>query len=163
MLREPALSGRDLLALARALRARTRALGVGLWVNDRLDVAALVAADGAHLAGRSVGVDDARRLLGAGATISVACHAPDEVLAARTAGADAATLSPIFASPQKGAPLGLDALRSARLALGPAPGFSLVALGGIDESVVLPCLAAGADGVAAIRADLLACATRAPG
>lgn len=155
MVRDPALPARELVGLGRALRAATRAVGAHLWVNDRLDVAALVDADGVHLGRRSVSVDDARRFLGPSIAVSIACHDVDEVLAARTAGADACTLSPIFASPGKGAPLGTGALVAARAALGPAPGFALVALGGVDRATAGACLAAGADGVAAIRADLL--------
>ena len=155
LLRDPAVPPRDLLTLARDLRAATRAVGARLWVNDRLDVAALVEADGVHLGRRSVGVDDARCLLGTSITVSVACHDVDEVLAARDSGADAATLSPIFASPGKGAPLGVEALAAARARLGPDPRFALIALGGVDHASSGSCLAAGADGLAAIRADLL--------
>jgi thiamine-phosphate pyrophosphorylase len=85
--------------------------------------------------------------------VSVACHAPSDVVAAAREGADAAVLSPIFASPGKGAPLGPAALAEARRALDDA-GFShvhLVALGGIDASRAPSCFAAGAGGVAAIR------------
>lgn len=160
LLRDPALPARDLLELARELRAATRATGARLWVNDRLDVASLVEADGVHLGRRSVGIDDARRLLGATVAVSVACHDVDEVVAARAAGADAATLSPIFASPGKGAPLGVEALGAARARLGPDPRFTLIALGGVDPDTARRCLAAGADGVAAIRADLLALPAR---
>lgn len=156
LLRDPGLAPRDLLALARRLRAATRAVGVRLWVNDRLDVAALVGADGVHLGRRSVAVADARRLLGA-VTVSVACHAPDEVVAARDAGADACTLSPIFASPGKGPPLGLGVLREARAGLAAAgDDFAILALGGVDARSTPDVLAAGASGIAAIRADVLA-------
>lgn len=170
LLRDPALPARALVALARDLRAATRAVGARLWVNDRLDVALLVGADGVHLGGRSVGIEDARRLLGSAVTVSVACHEVREVLAARDAGADACTLSPIFASPGKGAPLGLHAVAAARAALGADPRFALLALGGVDRATAAACLAAGADGVATIRGDLLGApldepprATRPPG
>lgn len=154
MLRDPQLSSQRLLALARRLRDRTRAVGALLWVNDRLDVAALAGADGVHLGRRSVAIEEARRFLGSSCSISIACHDVEEVLSARDRGADAATLSPIFASPGKGSPLGLEAIRQARARLGDAPGFTLLALGGVDASNVAPCLEAGADGAAAIRADL---------
>jgi thiamine-phosphate pyrophosphorylase len=155
MVRDPALPSRALLALARRLRAATRAVGARLWVNDRLDVAALVEADGVHLGRRSVAVADARRLLGA-VTVSVACHDVGEVIAARAAGADACTLSPIFPSPGKGTPLGPEALREARAQLAGDDRFLLVALGGLDASNAAEARSAGADGIAAIRADVLA-------
>jgi len=152
-LRDPELSSRALLALGARLRDRTRALGARLVVNDRIDLALALGADGVHLGRRSVSVDDARALLGDAAWISVACHDLSDVEAARRAGASAVTLSPIFASPGKGAPLGLAALGEARRALAGSQ-VGLVALGGIDAATAEACLAAGADGVALIRADL---------
>lgn len=154
-LRDPELSGRALFDLGVRLRAAARAAGAALVVNDRLDLALALGAEGAHLGRRSVAVADARALLGRAAWISVACHAVAEVVRAAEQGADAALLSPIFASPGKSAPLGVEALRRAREALA-ARGLALqlVALGGIDAGNAAACLAAGADAVAAIRADL---------
>jgi len=163
-LRDPALSGRELFALGERLRRATRTLGIGFIVNDRLELAVALEADGVHLGRRSVGVRDARALVGAGAWISVSCHAPEDVGAALDADIDAVLLSPIFASPGKGAPLGLEGLRRAR-ALFAAHGerrrpLSLYALGGVDAGSVRSCLEAGADGVAAIRADLVSTLAR---
>jgi thiamine-phosphate pyrophosphorylase len=157
-LRDPELPSRELLALGARLRERTRALGVGLVVNDRLDLALAVEADGVHLGRRSVAIEDARALLGPrrpDVWISVSCHSVAEVDEAARLGADAVLLSPIFASPGKGSPLGLGALREARARLdGHERRPSLVALGGVDDANVAACFEAGADGVAAIRADL---------
>jgi thiamine-phosphate pyrophosphorylase len=154
-LRDPQLSGRALLDLGARLRSATRALGAALVVNDRLDLALALGADGVHLGRRSVAVADARQLLGNGAWISVACHGIGDVVQAALDGADAAVLSPIFPSPGKGAPLGPDALTSARAALSTRGlAIQLVALGGVDGESFAACFAAGADAVAAIRADL---------
>jgi thiamine-phosphate pyrophosphorylase len=78
----------------------------------------------------------------------------DEVVRAAGEGADAAVLSPIFSSPGKGAPLGVEALAAARAAVGAR--VQLVALGGVTAASAAACFAAGADAVAAIRADLRA-------
>lgn len=150
-LRDPELSGKALYALGLRLREATAGLGVGLVVNDRLDVARVLGADGVHLGRRSVGVADARAIVGEGAWISVACHDAEDAARAAEEGADAAVLAPIFATPGKGAPLGVVALREARRRL-PAR-CALVAMGGVDAASAPACLAAGADGVAAIRAD----------
>jgi len=150
-LREPDLTGRALFQLGRRLREATQAAGIALIVNDRLDLALALGADGAHLGRRSVSVADARAVLGPRIWVSVACHAVSEVSRAADAGADAALLSPIFPSPGKGPPLGVDALRSASAAPGALP---VIALGGIDEARAGACFGAGAQGVAAIRADL---------
>jgi thiamine-phosphate pyrophosphorylase len=154
-LRDPGLSSRELLALGQALRHRTRDLGMRLLINDRLDVALAVEADGVHLGRLSMAIADARTMLGSKAIVSVSCHAIEEVARAADEGADAALLSPIFASPGKGAPLGLDALTKARALVGDR--LALIALGGVTQQLAAACLDAGAHGVAAIRADLVSC------
>ncbi len=154
-LRDPGLSSHALADLGVRLRAATRSLGASLIVNDRLDLALALGADGVHLGRRSVSIADARAVLGPSAWISVACHDVDDVIRAATEGADAITLSPIFASPGKGTPLGPAALQIARSALG-GRRVALIALGGVDVATAPSCFEAGADGVASIRADLTA-------
>jgi thiamine-phosphate pyrophosphorylase len=152
-LRDPELPARALLALGARLREATRARGAALVVNDRLDLALALGADGAHLGRCSVSVAEARALLPPGAWISVACHAVADVARAAAEGADAAVLSPIFPSPGKGPAIGLEALRAAR-GQAPSEAFQLIALGGVDAAGATACFAAGADAVASIRADL---------
>ena len=154
-LRDPHLSGRDLWALATLLRARTTALGISLIINDRLDVACAVQADGVHLGRRSATPGDARALLGESTWISVTAHSTEEVATAAIRRPDAVVLSPICASPGKTTPLGLDALRRARQILEQqSPRPHLIALGGIDPTNARQALQAGADAVATIRANL---------
>lgn len=152
-LREKDLGGRELLALALAVGKACAEARQLFLVNDRLDVAILVGADGVHLPSAGVPVSDARRLLGPAKLIGRSCHSRDEVEAARGAGADYATFSPIHDTPSKrqyGPPLGLDALREAA-----ALELPLVALGGITAENAPEALGAGAVGVAAIRAWLV--------
>jgi thiamine-phosphate pyrophosphorylase len=154
-LRDPELPTRALLDLGIRLREATRALGAALVVNDRLDLALAVGADGVHLGRRSVTVGDARAILPAGTWISASCHALADVVRAAEEGVDAAVLSPIFASPGKGRALGVEALCEARAALDVRGSTtSLVALGGVTAENAEACFAAGAGAVAAIRADL---------
>jgi thiamine-phosphate pyrophosphorylase len=149
-LRAKEMGARDLLALARALREVVRAAGQRLLVNDRLDVAIAAGADGVHLPSRGVPAADARRLLGRGAIVAASCHSVAEVRRALEGGADFATFGPVFETPSKrayGPPVGLEALgEAARL------GLPLVALGGVDAANAPSAVAAGAVGVAAIRA-----------
>ena len=148
-LREKDLGGRALLQLARALRRACDEAGQLLLINDRLDVALAVGADGVHLPSAGVPVADARRLLGPTALIGRSCHSLAEVQAARAGGADYATFSPIFDTPSKrqyGAPLGLAALVEAA-----DVGLPLVALGGITPENASAARGAGAVGVAAVR------------
>jgi thiamine-phosphate pyrophosphorylase len=157
-LREKDLGGRDLLALARALRPRVEAAGQAFLVNDRIDVALASGAHGIHLPSRGIPPAEARRLLGPQAWIGVSCHAVEEVRRAREGGADFATFGPLFDTPSKrayGPPVGL-----ARLAEAAVLGLPLVGLGGVDEARAPAVMAAGASGVAAIRAWL---ATADPG
>ncbi len=151
-LREKDLGGRDLLVLARALGEICHARGQRLLVNDRLDVALAAGADGVHLPAAGVPPADARRLLGPDALVGVSCHSADDVARALEGGASYATFSPVYDTPSKrgfGPPAGVAALReAARL------GLPLVALGGITAERAPEVRAAGARGVAAIRAWL---------
>jgi thiamine-phosphate pyrophosphorylase len=156
-LRDHGAPGGTLLAAALALRAMTRQYGARLLVNDRLDVARAAGADGAHLPAASFSLADARRLLGPSALIGRSTHAPEEAIAAGRAGADYVVLGPIFATPSKaayGAPLGLEALAVAGAAC-PVP---VVAIGGITPERAAEARAAGARGVAVVRAVLDAAA-----
>lgn len=149
-LREKDLPGRPLLALAEALRAATADTGARLLVNDRVDVAIAVGADGVHLGGGAVPVAVARRLLPAGALVGVSTHAPGE---AALDGADFAFFGPVWATPAKagfGPPQGEDALGRAVA----AARIPVLAIGGVTAARVPAARAAGAAGVAVVRAVL---------
>ena len=154
-LRDPELPARELLRLGRRLRELTAAVGMGLVINDRLDLARLLSADGVHLGRRSTDVSHAREFLPEGLWVSLSCHSPEEVVQAEERGADAALLSPIFATPGKGTPLGTAAIREARKLVTRRGGnIEILALGGVTTENARECLVAGADGVAGIRAEL---------
>jgi len=155
-LREKDLSGRALTELARAVRAVTSAAGAALYVNDRIDVALAVGADGVHLAGTSLDPVVAARVA-PGLAIGVSVHAPAEVAALRAAAGERLTfalLGPIHDTPSKrayGAPLGAAGITEAARA-----GVPVVAVGGIEPGRVREAIAAGAAGVACIRAVMSA-------
>lgn len=154
-LRDPDLVPSELVQIGDVLRNATSALGVRFLVNDRLDLAAALEADGVHLGRRSVSIADARAFLGDGAFVSVACHDVDEVVDAARAGADMCTLSPIFESPGKDEPIGLRALVTACERLVETKlSIPIVALGGVTDDNFVSCLRAGATGVAAIRGEI---------
>lgn len=153
-LRERDLSGRELLALARALRGLTRRYDALLLVNDRIDVALASDADGVHLPSRSFSVADARALIGAGRVIGVSTHHLDEVHAATDAGADFVVFGPVYETPSKtayGPPQGLGALAAAARV-----DIPVLAIGGVTAARVAELRAQGAAGVAVIRAVLAA-------
>ena len=132
---------RDLLAILAPVCGR-------LVVGGDADLAAEVGAQGVHLPG-SAGIDGiraARQTLGAAALIGFSAHSLAEIASAEAAGADYATLSPIFPTASKpgyGPALGLDALRAAA-----DHRLPVFALGGIEADNARACRKAGAAGVA---------------
>lgn len=152
-------------AQARALAALARERGVPFIVNDDLELALAVNADGLHLGRQDGSLAEARRRL-AGRLLGASCH--DSLEAARAAvadGADYVAFGAVYPSRTKPkavrAPLGL--FRDAR-----ALGVPLVAIGGIDADNATEVIRAGADAIAVIsalfdapdpaaRARLLAC------
>jgi thiamine-phosphate pyrophosphorylase len=151
-LRAREATGRELLEVAHALRRVASEAGQLLLVNDRIDVALAAGADGVHLPSAGIPPGDARGLVGTARLVAVSCHSAADVVRAREGGADFATFGPVFDTPSKrryGAPVGLERLKEAS-----ALGLPLVGLGGVDVSSAPAVVAAGAHGVAAIRAWL---------
>jgi len=154
-LREKDLPTRELYHLAEKLLAVTRAAGAVLLVNDRIDVAMALSADGVHLTRRSLPPRVCRELLGPERLIGVSCHSLAEVRESEDGGADFVVLGPIFQTPSKaayGPPLTTAALREARA----ATGLPILAIGGVKETHVGEVMAAGADGIAVISAVMAA-------
>jgi thiamine-phosphate pyrophosphorylase len=148
-LRDKAATTRDLAALARRLLARTRVAGGLLIVNDRLDVALAVGADGVHLGQDDLPTADARRLA-SGLVVGVSTHSVEQARQAQEHGADYVALGSIYPTGSKAGfqLVGVGALRRVR----PHVRGPLVAIGGITAERVPELLAAGADGVAVISA-----------
>jgi thiamine-phosphate pyrophosphorylase len=131
------------------LAVRLRALfSVRLFVNDRLDVALAVGADGVQLGAGSLDVAAARRV-GPSWLVGRSVHAVADAHAARSAGADYLLAGPVFATAtHPGAtPLGLDGLGAII-----AVGLPVIAIGGVTVEEIPALRAAGAWGAAAIRA-----------
>jgi thiamine-phosphate pyrophosphorylase len=152
-LRAKDLSARDLLALARGLKARVDAAGASLLVNDRADVARAVGAAGVHLTSADPPVAEVRAWLGPKALIGVSTHTPAEAAAAGGAGASFVTFGPVYDTPSKrdlGTPAGTAALAEAVR----SAGVPVFALGGVDAARLAEVRAAGAHGIAVIRAVL---------
>jgi len=154
-LREKDLTTRDLYHLAGKLLAVTREAGAALLINDRVDVAMALPADGVHLTRRSLPPKEARELLGPARLIGISCHSLAEVREAVDGGADFVILGPIYETPSKtpyGAPLTTTLLQQARA----ATTLPILAIGGINRARIPDVMAAGADGVAVISAVMAA-------
>ena len=151
-LRDRTAGGGALLDAARSLVRLARTHGARVLVNDRLDVAVASGAAGVHLPAASFPAAVARAVLGVDAWIGRSTHSPGEAHAAAASGADYVALGPVFATPSKaafGEPLGVGALEAARRA-----GIPIVAIGGVTAERVREVVAAGATGVAVVRAIL---------
>ncbi|MFW6369479.1 MAG: thiamine phosphate synthase [Myxococcota bacterium] len=161
MVREKDLAGAALLALCSQLLPICRSRGAALLVNDRVDVAAAVGADGVHLPSAGLPPAEARSILGERALIGVSTHGVDDARRAAEGGADYVTFGPVFDTPSKrayGAPVGTEDIgEAARITRPNRRRLRVYGLGGItspDEARQVR--AAGADGIACIRAVLAA-------
>ncbi len=117
-------------------------------VNDDVDAALALDADGVHL-----GRDDpgAERAVGAGLLLGISASSVEEAQAGQTAGAAYVGAGPVWATPSKpdaDPPIGLEGLA----AICRAVSIPVVAIGGVDASNARDCLDAGAAGVAVVRA-----------
>ena len=150
-LREKEASAREMVAMGGAIREITREAGAILLVNDRVDVAQAIGADGVHLGQDDLPAALARQILGPGKIIGVSAETPTEARAAEEAGADYLGTGPIFPTSTKtdaGAPYGTDLIGRIKA----AAALPVVAIGGINPGNAAEVARAGADGVAVISA-----------
>lgn len=152
--RDKQQSGRQRFETARRLRAICAGQGALFIVNDALEVALAVEADGVHLGQEDLPIRTARRIVNQMGVkeflIGASTHSLGQALAAEQEGADYIALGPIFSTPTKPAyqPVGLELIRQVSSAIR----VPWVVIGGIDASNVNQVLAAGARRVAVVRA-----------
>lgn len=146
-IREKKLSAKLLFELALQASEITKKSETKLLINDRVDIALGANADGVHLTANSLSPRVIRENFPKNFLIGVSSHSLETAEIAKKEGADFAVLSPIFASPNKGKPLGLNNLSEVCKKLKP---FPIIALGGIDEMNFREVLQFAA-GFAAIR------------
>ena len=150
-LREKALNTRAFMEEARALKTMLTGSPVPLIINDRVDVALAIDANGVHLGQEDMAARDARRILGRKAIIGLSVETWEDVVAAQELDVDYLGVSPVFATPTKtdtkGA-WGLEGISRIR-AFSRHP---LVAIGGINAANAVDVVQAGAQGVAVVSA-----------
>ena len=150
-LREKDIDTRDVIALAQRLKAALAGSGVPLLINDRVDVALAVDADGVHIGQSDMPYGMARRLLGPDKIIGLSVETMDEVLQANGLDVDYVAVSPVFATHTKTdtlTPFGYEGLeRACRLTRHPICG-----IGGMNAGTAGRAIACGADGVAVVSA-----------
>ncbi|OUM88094.1 MAG: thiamine-phosphate diphosphorylase [Bacillus thermozeamaize] len=141
----------EVLALGRKIRAICRENGVLFFVNDRVDLAMLLDADGVHVGQTDIPVAEARKLLGEKKWIGASAGSLEEAERAIAQGADYLGVGAIYATRSKadaGEPVGTGLIRDIRSRWA----IPMVGIGGIKAENAAPVIEAGADGVAVISA-----------
>jgi len=149
--REKKLGTRDMMKEAEDISKLCIKNSVLFIINDRVDIALAVNADGVHLGDTDMHYGTARKILGSKKIIGLTVHRVDEAIEAERIGADYVGVSPIFKTKTKidaGKPAGLDLIKNVRRAIK----IPLVAIGGINENNLKDVIKAGAESVSAISA-----------
>ena len=150
-LREKEMSDEEMILLARQLHEKLKPTGVPLIINDRVNVAMAVDAEGVHVGQSDMAYKDARRILGPNKIIGLSCENMQQVVEANDFDVDYIGISPVFSTPTKtdtAAPFGLEGLREARR----ISRHEIVAIGGINVSNIRDIRDAGADSAAVVSA-----------
>lgn len=154
-LREKTCSTREFIDEALAIRSLLARHGIPLIINDRVDVALAVKADGIHLGQKDMPCSMARQLIPESMIVGISVESLDDAIAAQKDGADYLGVSPIYSTPTKtdtAQPLGLEGLRSIRSEVD----LPLVGIGGLNADNAEAVIHNGADGVAVVSAIVAA-------
>jgi len=154
-LRAKRMAARETVALGRALAVETRRAGALLFVNDRIDIALVIEADGAHLGDDDLPLTAARSIVRPEFILGRSVDTVEDARAADAEGADYLGLGPVYATASKPGlpdPIGPEGVRLVVA----ATRLPVVGIGGIEANNVGDVIAAGAAGVAAIRSVVAA-------
>lgn len=152
--REKLLPRREIFEYARSLRNLTREKGVTLIINDYLDIAMAVDADGLHIGLGDLPLEIARRILGPNKIIGISVHNPFEAREAEEGGADYIGVGPVFETKTKltGLPAGINIIKEIKKEIT----IPIFAISGINQTNLDMVMAAGADGAAVSSAVMKA-------
>ena len=152
-LRDKAASARERYETGIRLRELTAEAGVPLIVNDRIDLAAAVDADGVHLGQTDLPVAVARERLGESAVVGASASTVEGARAAEAAGADYLGVGAVYGTDSKDVSGDRDGIGVERVAaVADAASIPVIGIGGIDAGNAAPVVEAGATGVAALSA-----------
>ncbi len=150
-LREKECSTREFLEIAQDVSNFLKPLNIPLIINDRIDIALAVKADGLHIGQSDMPYELARKLMGPDAIIGLSVESVQDALDAEKLDVDYLGLSPIYSTPTKTDiyhELGLDGIRDIRK----ISRHPLVAIGGINKANTAEIIASGSDGIAVVSA-----------
>lgn len=150
-LREKDASTGEFVELAKRLKTILKPYGIPLIINDRVDLALAVDAEGLHIGQSDMPYEIARKLLGPDKIIGLSVENMDDLLKANELDVDYVGISPVYGTSTKtdtAEPFGLDGLKEAvRLSMHPT-----VAIGGMNKSTAADVISTGCDGIAVVSA-----------
>lgn len=149
-------TGREMADLGRLLAEETRRAGALLFVNDRVDVALAIGADGAHVGNDDLPLAAARRIVPPGFLLGRSVDRVEDVDAALAEGADYLGAGPVYPTGSKldvGPVMGVEGIQAVSQRAGSVP---VVGIGGIGVAGARAVVGAGAAGVAVISAVMRA-------
>jgi thiamine-phosphate pyrophosphorylase len=148
-LREKEIGARDFYSQGMMIRDFLKSRHIPLIINDRIDIALALDADGIHAGQEDMPLDVTRKLLGPGKIIGVSVFNALEAQAAEIGGADYLGLSPIFVTstkPELARQIGIEGIGPIREAVD----IPLIGIGSMNETNAFEAISAGLDGVAAV-------------
>ena len=154
-LREKECSTAEFIALAHELKTALKPLGIPLIINDRVDVALAVDADGVHIGQSDMPYDVARRLLGPDKIIGLSVETMEEVIIANALDVDYIGISPVYATPTKTNTLTPFELKGIEEVMRLSH-HRCVAIGGMNRDTIGEVIARGVEGVAVVSAIVAA-------
>jgi len=149
--RDKEMEDSEAIEVCRKIYELTKKKGIPFIVNDRVEVARIVKADGVHLGQEDQSLDFARKILNQNQIIGISVETVEQAIEAEKEGADYLGVGPIYPTATKldaGRALGVARLKEIKEAVS----IPVIAIGGIDEDNLEEVLRAGADGVAVISA-----------
>ncbi|MBW2265754.1 MAG: thiamine phosphate synthase [Deltaproteobacteria bacterium] len=154
-LREKTCSTREFITQALSIKDHLKRHNVPLIINDRVDIAQAVNADGVHLGQSDMPIEMAKTILKDSMIIGISAESLEDAVQAEKNGADYIGVSPIYATPTKtdaASPLGLEGLREIRKSVK----IPLVGIGGLNRGNAGEVINNGGDGVAVVSAIVAA-------
>lgn len=149
-LREKTAGAKEIIELGRKVKELCGLYDALFIINDRVDVAHIIGADGVHLGQNDIDIDSARHILGKDAIVGISTHSPEDAQRAVASGADYIGVGPVFETPTKPGrkSVGLEYVEWASENVN-IPWF---AIGGINTENVSEVINAGASKIAVVRA-----------
>lgn len=150
-LREKSSATREFIEDALKIKDFLKAHNISLIINDRVDVAMAVQADGVHLGQSDIPLEMAKAILNDSKIIGISAESVEDAVKAEKGGADYISVSPVFATPTKtdtAPPLGLEGIQTIRQHVQ----IPIVGVGGLNKDNCADVIRSGADGVAVVSA-----------